>query len=97
MGTYRLARPAGYNLYCHGCANPFGLPPHFGIQELGYGPHMAEIFPGSPVYDGALWLNEVPGHGVSFNEEAARSRPRKTHQMDGDAARRNTRTPKLYF
>lgn len=47
--------------------------PNFGIQEYyGYGPQMAEIFPGSPVYrDGALWLNEVPGHGVSFNEEAA--------------------------
>lgn len=47
--------------------------PNFGIQEYyGYGPHTAEIFPGSPVYqDGALWLNEVPGHGVDFDEKAA--------------------------
>ena len=47
--------------------------PNFGIQEYyGYGPHTAEVFPGSPVYrDGALWLHEAPGHGVDFDEKAA--------------------------
>lgn len=47
--------------------------PNFGIQEYyGYGEHTADIFPGAPEYrDGALWLNEVPGHGVDFDEKAA--------------------------
>lgn len=53
------------------------VSPNFGIQEYyGYGSHVADIFPGSPEYrDGALWLNEVPGHGVSFNEDVAAKFP----------------------
>lgn len=49
----------------------------FGIQEYyGYHPHTTEVFPGTPVYrDGALWLEDTPGHGVTFNEEAARAFP----------------------
>lgn len=58
--------------------------PSFGIQEYyGNGPATAEVFPGAPVYrDGALWLNEAPGHGVSFNEKTAALYPphdRVTH------------------
>lgn len=51
--------------------------PNFGIQEYyGYGPHTADVFPGAPVYrDGALWLNETPGHGVCFDEKAAAAFP----------------------
>lgn len=53
------------------------VSPNFGIQEYyGYGPHTAEIFPGCPEYkEGALWLNEVPGHGVTFNEDVAAKFP----------------------
>jgi hypothetical protein len=44
--------------------------PNFGIQEYyGYSEATNEIFPGAPVYrDGALWINEEPGHGVAFDE-----------------------------
>lgn len=51
--------------------------PNFGIQEYyGYGPQTADVFPGAPVYrDGALWLNEAPGHGVGFDEKAAAAFP----------------------
>ena len=51
--------------------------PNFGIQEYyGYGPATAGVFPGAPVYqDGALWLNDAPGHGVSFDEKEAAKYP----------------------
>lgn len=51
--------------------------PNFGIQEYyGYSTYTTEVFPGSPKYeDGALWLNEVPGHGVSFDENIAAKFP----------------------
>lgn len=54
--------------------------PNFGIQEYyGYGEQTALVFPGTPACrDGALWLNEAPGHGVDFNErEAQRYLPKE--------------------
>lgn len=47
--------------------------PNFGIQEFYTCSEAANaIFPGAPVYrDGAIWLNEAPGHGVDFNEKEA--------------------------
>jgi mannonate dehydratase len=54
--------------------------PNFGIQEYyGYTKATNEIFPGAPVYrDGALWINEEPGHGVGFDEKAAAKFPPHT-------------------
>lgn len=50
---------------------------NFGIQEYyGYSEKTAEIFPGAPIYrEGALWLNDKPGHGVDFNEKEAAKFP----------------------
>ena len=54
----------------------FALP-NFGIQEYyGYSDATADVFPGAPIYrDGALWLNDAPGHGVAFDEKAAEKFP----------------------
>jgi len=47
--------------------------PNFGIQEFYTCSEAASaIFPGAPVCrDGAVWLNETPGHGVDFDEKEA--------------------------
>lgn len=47
--------------------------PNFGVQEFyAAGEQSYAIFPGAPFYrDGAVWLNEKPGHGVDFNEKEA--------------------------
>ena len=47
--------------------------PNFGIQEFYTCSEAASaIFPGAPVCrDGAVWLNETPGHGVEFDEKEA--------------------------
>ncbi|MFC9842183.1 enolase C-terminal domain-like protein [Streptomyces sp. NPDC060223] len=49
----------------------------FGVQEAAtFGPAVAEVFPGTVVArDGFLVPPEVPGHGVDFNEVAARRHP----------------------
>ena len=52
--------------------------PNFGIQEFysTTSAASAAIFPGAPEYrDGAVWLNEMPGHGVDFDEKAAAQFP----------------------
>lgn len=50
--------------------------PNFGIQEYYGYVHTNDVFPGAPEYrDGALWLNEAPGHGVEFDEKAAAAFP----------------------
>lgn len=51
--------------------------PNFGIQEMYSDSELThDIFPGSPTYrDGAIWLNEKPGHGVDFNEALAEKYP----------------------
>ena len=51
--------------------------PAFGIQEYcGLSEQSAEVFPGLPVCrEGALWLSDAPGHGVSFDETAAKKYP----------------------
>jgi mannonate dehydratase len=49
----------------------------FGVQEAAtFGPAVAEVFPGTVVArDGFLVPPEVPGHGVDFDEVAARRHP----------------------
>ena len=51
--------------------------PNFGIQEFYTCSEASKaIFPGAPVYrDGAVWLNEAPGHGVDFDEKEAAQFP----------------------
>ena len=51
--------------------------PNFGIQEYyGYSNVVNEIFPGASVYrDGALWVNDEPGHGVSDEKTATEFPP----------------------
>lgn len=51
--------------------------PNFGIQEMySESELMREIFPGAPFYvDGTVCLNDVPGHGVSFDEKLAAQYP----------------------
>ena len=53
--------------------------PAFGIQEYcGLSEKTAEVFPGLPVCrDGALWVEDTPGHGVDFDEKAAAKFPPK--------------------
>jgi mannonate dehydratase len=50
---------------------------NFGIQEIvAFNEATREIFPGCPtVKDGYAYVNEAPGWGVDFNEEAARKYP----------------------
>ena len=51
--------------------------PNFGVQEF-YAASEASyaIFPGAPTYhNGAIWLNEQPGHGVDFDEKEAAKFP----------------------
>ncbi|MFD7896602.1 enolase C-terminal domain-like protein [Streptomyces sp. NPDC059743] len=49
----------------------------FGIQEAAvFEPAVAEVFPGTiTAHDGGLAPHETPGHGVDFNEAAARRHP----------------------
>jgi mannonate dehydratase len=50
---------------------------NFGIQEtVNFSEKVREVFPGSPTMkNGYLYVNEVPGHGVDINEEAAAKYP----------------------
>ena len=51
--------------------------PNFGIQEV-YADteRLRELFPGAPCCrDGALFLSDAPGHGVSFDEALAKRYP----------------------
>ena len=51
--------------------------PAFGIQEYcGLSPQSAEVFPGLPeCRGGALYVSDAPGHGVDFDEHAAKRYP----------------------
>lgn len=57
---------------------------NFGIQEsVNFSETLQEIFPGCPyVKDGYMYVNEVPGLGVSINEEEAAKYPLPDVQMN---------------
>lgn len=58
--------------------------PNFALQEFSeYSEAVKEVFPGCPkLKDGYVYLNEEPGLGVDFNEEAAKQYPLKENIRD---------------
>lgn len=67
--------PADMNPVGHAAQMHMGLArPNFGIQEWsGFGEPVHEVFSGIPtVKDGYAYVNDKPGFGVEFDEEAAK-------------------------
>lgn len=72
--------PADMNPVGHAAQMHMGLAsPNFGIQEWsGFGEPVHEVFSGIPtVKDGYAYVNDKPGFGVEFDEEAAKKYPHK--------------------